>query len=182
MLCSISLESAFFTRVTLLSHQLYQLEPGFYLFHRTTLNSEMKNKVSLSSLTRVIRSVVLEPRDAFFVIGCFAVRGNQLHHGNATLNCSWKTLLMWAEPGWLTLVPGLSDHIAEFSSCLHRLLPHLLPFYSPFPYLSFPLRIVPLLFQAGGHKRRLNLGFFRCFSLFYIIVFLCFWCMIFVFC
>ena len=182
MLCSISLESAFFTRVTLLSHQLYQLEPGFYLFHRTTLNFEMKNKVCLSPLTRVIRSVVHEPRDALLWLVALLSETTNCIMGNATLNCSWKMLLMWAEPGWLTLVPGLSDHIAESSSCLHRLLPHLLPFYSPFPYLSFPLRIDPLLFQAAGHKRWLNLGFFCCFSLFYIIVFLCFWCMIFVFC
>jgi len=33
------------------------------------------------------------------------------------------------------------------------------------PYLSFPLRIYPLRFQAGGRKRQPNLGFFSCFSL-----------------
>jgi len=48
--------------------------------------------------------------------------------------------------------------------------------YSSFPYLSFPLRLDPFSFQAGGHKRRQNLGFISCFSLFYVVVFLCFWC------
>jgi len=52
----------------------------------------------------------------------------------------------------------------------------LILFSSPFPYLSFPLgyRVDPLDFQAVGCKRRPNLGFFGCFSLFYVIVFLCF--------
>jgi len=47
-----------------------------------------------------------------------------------------------------------------------------------FPYfptsLYFPLRIGPLHFQAGGHKRWPNLGF-SCFGLFWVIVFLCSW-------
>jgi len=42
------------------------------------------------------------------------------------------------------------------------------------PYLSFPLRIYPLRFQAGGHKRQPNLAFSSCFSLLYFTVFLCF--------
>jgi len=47
------------------------------------------------------------------------------------------------------------------------------------PYRSFRLTIYPLCFQVGDHKRRPNLGFFvSCFCLFYVIVFLCFWCMI----
>ena len=32
------------------------------------------------------------------------------------------------------------------------------------PYLPFPLRIDPLYFQAGVHKRRPNLGFFSCYG------------------
>ena len=41
-----------------------------------------------------------------------------------------------------------------------------------FPYLSFPLRIYPLHFQAGGRKRRPNLGFFLVVLVpFYVIVF-----------
>ena len=43
-----------------------------------------------------------------------------------------------------------------------------------FPYLSFPLRTYPFHFQAKDRKRQPNLGFFRCFSLFCVIVFLCF--------
>jgi len=35
-------------------------------------------------------------------------------------------------------------------------------------FLSFPLRIDPLHFQAGGHKRQLNLAFFSCFSLLWL--------------
>jgi len=34
---------------------------------------------------------------------------------------------------------------------------------SLFPYLSFPLRVDPLRFQATGRKRPPNLGFFSCF-------------------
>ena len=44
------------------------------------------------------------------------------------------------------------------------------------PYLPFPLRIDPLHFQAGGCKRWPNLGL-SCFNLFWVVVFLCPWCM-----
>ena len=44
-------------------------------------------------------------------------------------------------------------------------------------YLPFSFRIGPLHFQAGGHKRRPNLGL-SCFSLFWVIVCLCSWCMV----
>ena len=44
-------------------------------------------------------------------------------------------------------------------ACLHRMLLHLF-FFSLLFYLSFPLRIDPLRFQAGGHERRPNQGFF----------------------
>ena len=47
-------------------------------------------------------------------------------------------------------------------ACLHHLLPHLsffLHFFSYLlPYLSFPLRIDPLHFQAGFRKRQVNLA------------------------
>ena len=53
------------------------------------------------------------------------------------------------------------------------MLPHLSFFLHFFPYLSFPLRIDPLCFQAGGHKRQTKADFFSCFILFYsIFVFL----------
>ena len=45
-----------------------------------------------------------------------------------------------------------------------------------FPYLPFPLRIGPLLFQVRGCRRQPNLGL-SCFSLFWVILFLCSWCM-----
>jgi len=57
-------------------------------------------------------------------------------------------------------------HLLVYIICFPLIL-----FSSLFPYLSFPLRILPLCFQAGGHKRRPKLGFFGCFSLFYLIVF-----------
>ena len=52
---------------------------------------------------------------------------------------------------------------------LVHLLPHLLPFYFSFSFIGFTYflllsisslstRIVPLRFQAGGHRRRPNLG------------------------
>jgi len=50
----------------------------------------------------------------------------------------------------------------------------LILFSSLFPYLSFPFKIDSLHFQARGHKRRPNLGFFSYFSLFSVAVFLCF--------
>jgi len=73
-----------------------------------------------------------------------------------------------------SLAPCLLGHNAPFIrflilalyllfACLYRMLPHLsffLHFFLTFllPYLSFPLRIDPLHFQAGCHKRRLNLA------------------------
>ena len=36
----------------------------------------------------------------------------------------------------------------------------------------------PTLFPGRGCKRSPKLGFFSCFSLFYVILFLCFWCVI----
>jgi len=49
-------------------------------------------------------------------------------------------------------------------ACLRSMLPHLPFFFTFFLYLSFPFRMDPLRFQAEGHKRRPNLGFFSCFS------------------
>jgi len=69
-----------------------------------------------------------------------------------------------------------------FLHCVYRLLVYIVCFplilFSSLFSLSFPVRIDPLHFQTGGHKRRTNLGFFSCFSLFYIIAFLYFLCMI----
>jgi len=48
--------------------------------------------------------------------------------------------------------------------------------YLFFPYLSFPLRIGWHRFQTIGCKRLANLRL-SCFSLFWVIVFLCSWCM-----
>jgi len=72
--------------------------------------------------------------------------------------------------------------ISALYCILFTWLPHLLPFFfTYFPYLStslaFPLRMCPLHFQATSHKRWSNLGL-SCFSLFWVIVFLCFWCMV----
>ena len=53
--------------------------------------------------------------------------------------------------------------------------PFFFAFFLSFPllfFLSFPLRTDLLHFHTGGRKRRPNLGFFSCFSLFYVIVFL----------
>ena len=63
----------------------------------------------------------------------------------------------------ICLFTSYASHLSFF---LHFFLTYLLP------YLSFPLRILPLCFQAGRHKRWPNLGFFGCFSLFCLIVFL----------
>jgi len=45
------------------------------------------------------------------------------------------------------------------------------------PYLSFPLRISLLRFQAGRHKRRPYL-LLSSLSLFWVVVFLCSWCVV----
>ena len=52
-------------------------------------------------------------------------------------------------------------------ACLYHMLPHLsffLHFFLTYllPYLSFVLRIDLLRFQAGCHKRRLNLALVFC--------------------
>ena len=58
-------------------------------------------------------------------------------------------------------------------ACLYRMLPTF-PFFLQFlytylpPYLSLPLRIDPLRFQAGCRKRRLSLA----------LVFLCLFCVV----
>ena len=64
-------------------------------------------------------------------------------------------------------------YLAFFASPLFSLLNFLYLSTS----LTFPLRIGPLHFQAGGHKRRPNLGL-SCFGLFWVIIFLCSWCMV----
>jgi len=46
------------------------------------------------------------------------------------------------------------------------------------PYSSFPSRIDPLCFQAGGHKRQPYLGCLVVLIYFMLFVFLCFWYMI----
>jgi len=55
-------------------------------------------------------------------------------------------------------------HLLILALCIayafsHRMLLHL-SFFFTLPCVSFPLRIDPLHLQAGGHKRRPNLGFF----------------------
>ena len=77
---------------------------------------------------------------------------------------------------WGGLCPWFAIYIiCLLTSCASPLK---LFFSSLFSYLSFPLRICRLRFQAGGRKRLQNLGSFSCFSLFYVLVFLCFRCMI----
>jgi len=61
------------------------------------------------------------------------------------------------------LIRFLISTLYIFFACLYRMLPHLF-FFSLFslayllPYLSFPLRIDPLRFQAGCRKMRLQLA------------------------
>jgi len=79
--------------------------------------------------------------------------------------------------------------ICWFRCYIHCLLVYLVsPLTSFFLYLFFLTYVLtflltfsfdngPLRFQTRGHKRRLNLGL-SCFTLFWLIVFLCFWCMV----
>jgi len=76
----------------------------------------------------------------------------------------WWWLICWS---WCYVYILFVSHLSFFFfTCFLTYL---------FPYFSFPLRIDPLCFQAGGHKRRPNLGFFSCFS---YSIFVCFWCMV----
>ena len=69
-------------------------------------------------------------------------------------------------------------------ACLYHMLPHLsfLHFFLTclLPYLSFPLRIGPLRFEAGFCERRLNLALFfvfiLCCSIFFPLMNACFCC------
>jgi len=79
------------------------------------------------------------------------------------------------------IAPCALDSILDFCAiyllfvCLYRVIPHLYLFLHFFLtylllYLSFPLRIDPLRFQAGCCKRRLNLAFV-CLCLFCVVVY-----------
>ena len=70
---------------------------------------------------------------------------------------------MWAPGHNLTLIRFLISKMYILFACLYCMLPHLSFFLNCFltyllPYLSFPLRIDPLRFQAGCRKRRLSGG------------------------
>jgi len=77
---------------------------------------------------------------------------------------------------WSTMHPWVDFQFRHYIYCLYRMLPRvsffLLHFFLTYllPYLSFPLRIDPLLFQAWCRKRWLNLAlvFCVCFVLQYI--------------
>jgi len=68
----------------------------------------------------------------------------------------------WDIPQWWASTARSSKHYNITQSALRY------TFYIHFPYLSFPLRIDPLRFQAGGHKMRLNLA----------LVFWCLFCVV----
>ena len=71
---------------------------------------------------------------------------------------------MWAQG---VIRPRFNFWFWLLFTCLYRMLPHLsflLHFFLTYllPYLSFPLRIDPLCFQAGCRKRRLNVALVFC--------------------
>ena len=55
------------------------------------------------------------------------------------------------------LIAVLYIYIYILFACFYHMFPHFFLTYL-FPYLSFPLRIDPLRFQAGCCKRRLNVA------------------------
>jgi len=80
---------------------------------------------------------------------------NQQHQQNPVNELSCTNLY--------ALVCFLRRNICVLFACLYRMLLHLSNFLhffliNPLHYLSFPLRIEQLRFQAGCRKRRLNLA------------------------
>jgi len=79
-----------------------------------------------------------------------------------------------------TLIRSLISALYILFACLYPVLPHLSFFLHFFliyllPYLSFPLTIDPLHYQAGCRKRRLNVAVFFVF-IFFSLVNVCICC------
>ena len=87
----------------------------------------------------------------------------------------WMFILMTCVSYSTAPVWGRGTHVSPTV----YLIPHLFPFYFSLSFIGFTYflllsipslstRIVLLCFQAGGHKRRLNLGFVCCVYLCYL--------------
>jgi len=104
--------------------------------------------------------------------------GIVIYHSTANLSLSltmkefWKSVKIWHSYRHEFGGPVFFwEHSVYIVCCVHCMLPHLSFFIHFFhtclhSYLFFPSRIYPLHFQARDRKRRPNVGFFSCFSLF----------------
>ena len=84
--------------------------------------------------------------------------------GHASRVISWHACPMWARGNSSLLTRSLSHfpHLLFYLLCFTFSLSYLLYL---FPYFSLPslsIRVGPLRFQAGGHRRRQNLGLIFC--------------------
>jgi len=107
------------------------------------------------------------------LLGCvclWTISFEQYDFGPRYLECWFSLILSHVAPGSPAPLINLVI-LALYVSiiCLFTLYPHL-----PFFLLVFSFENRPSPFQARGHKMQPNLGYFSCFSLFYVIVFLMF--------
>jgi len=143
------------------------------------LVSQMKQNLYTAVCHKWIRECfVFVSRQSIHLDVCvcvWTISFEQYDFGPRYLECWFSLILSHAAPGSpaplinLLILALYVSHLLVYIVCFPTYL---------FSLLVFSFENRPSPFQARGHKMQPNLGSFRCFSLFYVIVFLCFWYMI----